>query len=224
MENCPEPLLSRTRSVASEGMVTTSPPGSSSCSTSGGASRALSRCFCTTALRVRSFSSTCLFFSRSTFQSERLAEARRAAPRIASPSESDATSRTPMRRPADNAMTAPGGLRAATNAPARRSPTKPPAPRLPPRSWGRPRARWKRGAAVRRTTKSPSAFVPQAPRARERSRARPSPRTTIGRAKAAKPKNWSVASAKEAPTRPAQFPGRASGSATDEKSDGSAGS
>ena len=57
----------------------------------------------------------------------------------------------------------------------------------------------------------PSAFVPHAPTARERKRATPSARTTSGRTKAAKPKNWSAPSANEAPTRPAQLPGRASG-------------
>ena len=46
---------------------------------------------------------------------------------------------------------------------------------------------------MRRTTRSPSAFVPQAPTARERNRATPRPRTTSGRTNAAKPKNWSAA-------------------------------
>ena len=84
--------------------------------------------------------------------------------------------------------------------------------------------RWNASQPLGSATELTYSFVTQAPTARERSRTTPRPRTTSGRTKAEKPKNWSAASAKEAPTRPAQFPGRASGSATDEKSDGSAGS
>ena len=56
-----------------------------------------------------------------------------------------------------------------------------------------------------------------------RKRDQPSARSASGATKAARPKNWRLPSANDAPTRPAQLRGRMPESFTAEKSDGSFG-